>query len=107
MLLPLRQPCPPKSHKSGKRLFVTLFLTKVVPCLLTCTCFSGTRPAVVHNRNENVRIFKWCRAGGTANGCQSKLGKCLLAGSTISWLGMVYHPQHILAEKKKSKVVFS
>ena len=35
--------------------------------------------------------------------CQSKLGKCL-AGSTISWFGMVYHPQHILA--KKSKVAF-
>ena len=96
----LRQPCRPKSAKSGKRLFVTLFMTKVVPCPLTCSFFSGTRRALVHNPNEKVWIFEWCCAGGTANGCQSKSAKCL-AGSTISWFGMVYHPHHILAKKKK------
>jgi len=42
-------------------------------------------------------IKKWHCAGGTANNCHPKLGKCL-AGSTISWFGMVYHPQRILAK---------
>ena len=42
--------------------------------------------------------------GGTVNSCLSKLGKFLLAGSTVSWSERVNHPQHILA--KESKVAF-